>query len=127
MPAPPPPVFSNVFSNKAVLEASPAQARVWGTAVVGDVVTLRLNLATVATATAEASGRWSALLAPVAGGLTMHTLAASGKDSSQRLGEFLSPSASADFLVRWMRQRLDLQTAKMSRALRVRQDFCPSV
>jgi hypothetical protein len=81
-------LFSNVFTDMAVLDA--AAARVWGDASPGAAVSVVLDGVLVANATAAVDGTWRALLPPVAASSSEHTLsAASGASAQQTLHRVL--------------------------------------
>lgn len=73
------PLFANVFADHAVLDAS--ASRIWGSTAAHDIVHLSLDGSFVANSTADASGRWSALLPPMPTGPTAFTLRASAVPS----------------------------------------------
>ena len=69
--APPPPPqklrWSSMFRDTMVLQQAPKRAKVWGFAAPGAAVSVALDgEALGAAATADGTGRWEALLPPVA-------------------------------------------------------------
>jgi hypothetical protein len=81
-------LFSNIFIDLAVLDQQ--HALVWGSAPAGVNVTLDIDGAWVATATADGDGTWRARLPPITGdGSNEHTLTASTPTSMQRLHRIL--------------------------------------
>jgi hypothetical protein len=82
-------LFANVFTDGAVLAAAPAHARLWGfSAISGATVSVLLDGATVATATAGGTGRWEATLF-VTSGTAAHTVAATSGANTQTISNVL--------------------------------------
>lgn len=71
-------LFANLFADHAVLDSSPARAaRVWGVTSANDTISIALDGAVVATATADAaSGRWHAQLPAASASARAYTLSA---------------------------------------------------
>jgi hypothetical protein len=81
-------LFANVFGDDAVLAGAPEHARLWGVAAQGASVVVSIDGTLAATATADGTGRWEAMLF-VAIGTVSHTVAATSGATTQTLSNIL--------------------------------------